>query len=360
MVVVTVLNAIVVLLAYLAKFRNYRFMLAFAFLLLAVVLGIRYNYGNDYLSYKYIFVHGESDENAKIELGWLFLMTLFRPIGFYGFVFVLTLIEHIILWDIIRRHVNPNWYWLAVFLYVFNSDYMLIGLSMMRQFLVMLLGFYAVEFAVKKRLGYFLLIISCGFLVHKITLLYMPLYFLPYATKLFSSKWMFVAVFVLMTVVFVSMMKIVEVIIPIINDTGEIYAMKYISDKVLNDEHSLGRRYIIHYAIYMLFLFRNFNKLDNYGKCVALEVVLGCFIIPFYNLFFLAIRLSWMFTIVEIISFPLLVSMEKKTILKYRTTFLFMIFVVLFEFRYIFNSETYGRHYQVFRTIFEAPDFYFI
>lgn len=358
MAVVTVVNFIVILMAYLARFEKNRLLLAWAFILLAVVLGIRYKYGNDYLSYRYIFVHGESDQNAEIEVGWLFLMTVFRPIGFYGFVLGLSLIEHFMLWDIIRRHVNPNWYWLAVFIYTFNSDYMLIGLSMIRQFFVMLLGFYAVELAMKKKIIPFLLIIIFGFLVHKATLLYSPLYFLPYITKLFSSKWMLIFVFAMMAVVFVSMMKIIEVIIPMINDTGEIYAMKYLSDKVLNDEHSLGRRYIIHYAVYMLFLFRNFNKLDKYGKCVALEVVLGCFIIPFYNLFFLAIRLSWMFTIVEIVSFPLLISLEKRAILKYGTTFLFMIFVVLFEFRYIFYSETYGRHYQVFRTIFEAPDFF--
>ena len=356
MIIITVLNIVVVILAFLARSDKYRFLLALAFLLLAFVLGIRFEYGNDYLNYKYIYVHGEADDAAEIEPGWLLLMYLFRPVGFYGFVFGLSVIEHLMLWDIIRRHLKPNYYWLATFFYVFNADYMLIGLSMMRQFLVMLLGFYALEMSIKKKIIPFFFIISCGFFIHKMSLLYLPLLGLPYVINLFSSKWMFLVLFVSMIIVFISMMQIIEIIIPIINDSGELYAARYLNDKVLNDNHSLGRRYIIQYAVYMFYLIRNYKNLfSSYEKCVALEVILGCFFLPFFNLFFLAIRLAWMFTIAEIISFPLLISKEKKMFVKYMFTFAYMLFVVVFEYRYIFYSETYGKYYQVFRTIFSAP-----
>ena len=91
MVVITTLNIVVVLMAYLARIEKHRYLLAWAFILLAFVLGIRYGYGNDFFAYKYMFDHGYPDAGYAddVEPGWFFINKLFRPFGFSAFVFIL-------------------------------------------------------------------------------------------------------------------------------------------------------------------------------------------------------------------------------------------------------------------------------
>ena len=245
MLVVTALNIIVVSMAFFARIDKYRYLLGWAFVLLAIILGIRYGYGNDFFSYKYMFDHGypEGGFADEVEPGWHILMRLFKPFGFSCLVFFLTAIEHIMLFDIIRRYVPPQYYWLAVCIYVFNPDYMLIGLSMMRQFLVQLIGLYAVGFAIKKKIIPFFAIVMMGFFIHKVALLFLPLFLLSYIR---TSKWLiFVGVFVAFYIVINNMLTIIETISQNIQATDMKYAQSYLNEEILNTNKSLEIKYSI-------------------------------------------------------------------------------------------------------------------
>lgn len=352
MVVITLLNIVVVIMSYLARVENHRSLLAWAFILMALVLGLRYGYGNDFFSYKYMFENGYpvSGFTDDVEPGWFLLNKLFKPFGFSAFVFFLTCVEHLMLYDLIRRYVPSKYYWLAVFIYVFNPDYMLIGLSMMRQFLVQLIGLYAVGFAVKKQIVPFLALILLGFFIHKVAILLLPLYFLPYIRPL--KWWMFILVFVALFVVINSMSAIIEVSIDSIQETGMKYADSYLNEEILSDNNSLGIRYIYHYLIYMLIFVFNINKLESFDKTYSWMVVIGVFFLPFAQLFPMAIRTSWIYTIAEIISLPLLFSKERIPIIKYGISFIFVLITLWIDYRSFWWSEIYGRYYENYYTIF--------
>ena len=212
MLVVTALNIIVVSMAYFARIEKYRYLLAWAFALLAIVLGIRYGYGNDFFSYKYMFDHGYPEQGfiEDVEPGWLLLNILFKPLGFSAMVFFLTCIEHLMIYDLIRRYVSPNYYWLALFIYLFNPWFMLIGLSMMRQFLVQILGFYAMESVYKKKILHFAFIVLIAISIHKIALLLIPLYLLPYISNWFSNSFLPLIVLLIIFVIAIKMDVIID------------------------------------------------------------------------------------------------------------------------------------------------------
>ena len=339
--------------SYLARFEKHRYLLAWAFILLISVLGIRYGYGNDFYNYKYIFDNPLDEEAQNVEPGWFLLNKLFRPFGFSTFVFFLTVIEQLMLYDIIRRYVPPQYFWFAVFLYVFNPNYMLMGLSMMRQFLVMLIGLYALEQATKRNFLRFLLLVAVGFTIHKVAVLLLPLYFLPIISTWIATKWWIsVVVLVGFYLVIQNMSGIIEQLSMLIMESGTKYASSYLNNSVLQDDNKLGLKYIIHYVVYFIVLIRNLKYLNSQHQIFAVDVLLGLFIIPFTVIFPMALRTSWMYTVAEIISFPLLIKQERIPIIKYGMLMIMIAITLLFEYRGLFNSEIYADHFRTFQTIF--------
>jgi hypothetical protein len=352
MVVITLLNIVVVIMAHLARFEKHRYLLAWAFVLLAFVLGVRYGYGNDYFSYKYMFDTGTPVQGfiEDVEPGWYFLMQLFKPFGFSSLVFLITCIEHLMLYDLIRRYIPANYYWLAMYIYVFNPWFMLIGLSMMRQFLVQILGFYAIECAYKRKLLHFVVIVVIAFSIHKIALLLVPLYFISYASKLFSGG-SFSVVLVLVAVVLATKLDvIIESLILFFEEGGMKYGESYLNESVISEEYRVNPKLIIRYLLYVLLLVRNLKSLNGVIKLFAIVVVLSVLFLPFATISPMAIRTSWIYAIVVIVSMPCLLQNERIPIIKYGAMFFFAL-LLLRDYQSHFISEIYGPYYANYYTI---------
>ena len=350
MIVITALNIVVVIMAYLARLEKYRFLLAWAFILLALVLGIRYDYGNDYQAYYDIF-YGKNGEEK--EIGWEFLCTFFRPIGFICFVLLLTIFEHILLYMQIKKHVQPNYFWIALFIYLFTNSYMLIGLSMMRQFLVMVMGFYLLELSYNRKRILFFCVLIVAILIHSMAFLMVLLYFIP-SIQLFISKHgklSVIASFFLFVTIFVYMGSFLSSLIDILSGTDNKYVSDYIGESLLFEENPLGVKNVIKWVTVVFLLIRNYPRLTDQEKMYPCAMILGYFIIPFYIYIGMAIRASWLFTIFEIFSIPFLLSREKVVLIKYGSIIL-LCFLTLYDYRNFFYSDIYGNYFIIYKTIF--------
>lgn len=81
---------------FVAIVMNYKIdkkVLKYAFVIVAIYLGIRYEYMYDYHGYYEYFLEVSDTSfnqvyNTHMEVGWYVINRLFAPIGFYGFVFV--------------------------------------------------------------------------------------------------------------------------------------------------------------------------------------------------------------------------------------------------------------------------------
>lgn len=338
--------------AYFARIEKYRYLLAWAFALLAIVLGVRYGYGNDFFNYKYMFDHGypEGGFADEVEPGWHFLMQLFKPFGFSSLVFFITCIEHLMLYDLIRRYIPANYYWLAMFIYVFNPWFMVIGLSMMRQFFVQILGFYAIEYAYKRKFFHFVIIVFIAVSIHKIALLLVPLYFIPYASKLLSGG-SFSVVMVLVAVLLATKLDvIIETLILFFEEGGMKYGESYLNESVISEEYRISPKLIMRYLLFVLLLIRNLKSLNGVVQLYAIVVVLSVLFLPFATISPMAIRASWVYAIVVIVGMPCLLQNERIPIIKYGAMFFFAL-LLLRDYQSHFISEIYGPYYANYYTI---------
>lgn len=363
MVVITLLNIVVVLMAYLSRDEKHRYLLLWAFLLLILVLGIRYGYGNDFFSYKYFFDHGSYEkESEDPDPGWGLLNKLFKPFGFSSMVFFLTVVEHLMLYDIIRRYIHPNYYWLALFIYLFNPYFMLIGLSMMRQFLVQILGFYAMEYAYKRKLLIFVLIVLICISIHKVGFLLVPLYLFSYVSKVSTKNMLllaFLPTIIAIVLMYVKMDLIIERLIELFGESGMKYGDSYLNSTVLSEEYRVNPKMVLRYVLYFVLLIRNYNFLpnSNASRLFAIEVTLGVLFIPFASISPMAIRVSWIYSMVVIIAMPFLIEHERSLKIRNAVMLVFSILLLRDYYNHFF-SDIWGAQYLKFYTIFSEYAIY--
>lgn len=157
MIETIVIGLICVFWAYLGRYRRLSWGFGAAMTILFVFLAIRYEWGNDYRQYIDKFTvynsideFNYSDPNERWEVGWIFLYRIFKPFGFFSLVIVLTAFEISVYYWFIKKYIPKEWYWFAVFIYVFNPNFMLTQSSMMRQTLAMCIVLLSIPYIYKK------------------------------------------------------------------------------------------------------------------------------------------------------------------------------------------------------------------
>lgn len=358
MLTIVILNITVVLLAFFAQFKNSRWLLGLAFIMLSVVLGIRYGLGNDYFGYYDTFKTSFGPiSNYNKEIGWFLINKFFHPIGFMGMVFVLTCFEHFLLYKIVKRHIPPRWYWFALFIYVFYYNYMLIGCTMMRQFLAMLIGLYAMESVGEKKWIRYILLSLFAFFIHKSSAALLLVIIVPELLKIVGKKFFFIGLAIVLVGVVSKAELIYEYVVNYLLINSDVNAFQeYFTSKNFEGVEGIGIRQSVIIILFFLLLFRNFDFISEKEKPYCLSVMISFFIIPFTFFLSIIVRLTWYFSIAEIVCYPLVVDKEKNFLLKHIAVMVYIVFT-LWSFLGFFTGETYGDYFIEFKTIFSAPNF---
>ena len=128
---------------------------------------------------------------------------------------------------------------------------------------------------------------------------------------------------------------------------------KNLSESDLSEEQRLDPKMLLRYAIYILLLVRNYNYLSDSdaGRYFSIVVTFGTLFIPFAVISPMAMRASWVYSIVVFIALPLLLKEERKAVIKYGSIF-FILFLLLREYEGHFISDIYGANYANYYTIF--------
>lgn len=159
MQIIIILNIIVVFIAFFARFKQVKYALEFSFFIIYLFTALRYNYGTDYSQYQFIFesvasyssIFSINSVNFETEKAWLIVCYFFKPIGFFGMIFVLSAFICYTYYAMIKKYVDVKYYWLAVLLYVFTIDIMLIQFSALRQAIAIALFLTSIRYLVEKR-----------------------------------------------------------------------------------------------------------------------------------------------------------------------------------------------------------------
>jgi hypothetical protein len=347
------LGIISITFAYLSKYKNIKWGLKASFALIFIFLAIRYYFGNDYHSYLEMFTEINKydsvnyfDKTLYAEPGWILLCRLFKPVGFYVMVAVLSLINCIVYYFFIKKNIPVQYYWLAIFLYIFSPGFMLIHLSAMRQSLSISIFLVSLNYLFKKDLIRYLLCITVASFIHTSALILFPIFLIG----LFNWKINRITGAILISV-FIALFVFGESIIPNINQFISNYFERY---EAYQGGSIVGTGIGVLYLSVLFCLTVCYERFQNKENEIAFKIAIISFMfIPLSLVLQLIGRVGMYFAPATIIVYPLIVLSFKKPI--YKTIFVsILLFMTLYEFFQFFSSETFKGAYGTYHTIFSS------
>ncbi len=325
-----------------------------SFILIFLFLALRFEYGNDYIGYYDRF----NQVNIKsffrwfpyMELGWLSLIILFKPFGFFSMVFFLAIINCVIYYWLIVKYVDKTYYWFALFIYYLDSNFFLIHLSAMRQSIGIAIFLFSLKYILQKKYLKSIALLFLAVSFHASALFLLPILFLSvlvYQKRINSIR---IAVILL---IFISLFLCGEILKPtLLTLVKSLFGHKYLIYLKLSDSKPEIINIVTYTGLLFVILFY-YNKLNDEFKLFANLLIVGFFIIPISFIIPLSIRLAYYFLPLSIVLYPYLTNLIKPILTKqiFVVVVVTVIFVRLFTF---LNSSTYGPHYERYNTIFTA------
>lgn len=319
---------------------------------------IRYNYGNDYISYLESFKEINSiedfdffNEATHFEPGWLILCKLFNSIGFFGLVIFLSLLNSLMIYKFIKKYIPKELFWLAVFIYLFTPNLFLVQLSTMRQTLVILIFTFSSSYISQKKLIPFLICITIGFSFHTSALILLPTYFLGYFKLRVSKIAIIIIIALYINFIFIAneiLAPFIEILTLAFHEGYKVYDTK--------GEVVTGFGLIFNILLLIFFLYMS-NYLPQKEKFIFNISLCGFLITPFALQVELIARLGFYFETFHIILLPLLFLYNRNVFLKYSITSIYCLFLLYLFFSF-FQSPISKDYYNTYQTIFSAEQWY--
>ncbi|HEY5368242.1 MAG TPA: EpsG family protein [Hanamia sp.] len=358
MVATLLVGIISVLFAFLAKYKETKWGLIASFTVIFIFLALRYDFGNDYMGYLEGFnnvnSYGEINYFGKYynyEIGWLVLIRLFHNYGFFSMVGFLALLNCIIYYRFIKKYVEVKYYWLAVFIYVFDPRFMLIQASAMRQSLAIGIFILSIDYIYKKDLIRFALCIGIASLYHSSALILFPAYFLGFIHKK-GNKYSGMLLFG----IFISLFLFPASFASYINSVIAAYFQKY--EIYQGAAGTIGTGIGVLYASGMFLLVLFYDKFQSGQHALLFKIAIVSFLfIPLSLMIALISRVGMYFTPSIIIVYPRILKSINST--AYKVIFIIPFFLVTgYVFVTFFNSELWRTNYGVYKTIFSVTNLF--
>jgi hypothetical protein len=357
MIVTIILGLFSILFAYLSKHKNTQWGLKVSFALIFLFLALRYNFGNDYEGYLEGFIRiGQYDQvnfndfALLYEPGWVLLNWLFKPIGFFAMTAVLALASCVVYYRFVARYVPVKYYWLAIFMYVFYPDFMLVHSSAMRQSIAIMLFVLSLDYLYKREALRYFLCIGLAALFHFTAIILAPIYLLTYLnhkiTKIYGV--IFVSIFIFLFLAGESLTPYFKLIISSFSEKYEFYQ----DAGIVNS----GFGFLYYLALFILILY--FERLQNREVALVFKIAIFSFLfMPLTLIIEMISRLGMYFAPATIIAYPNIFKSIKKPICK--TAFIaILISVTIYQFYQFFHSDTYKEFFGIYQTILSAPQWY--
>lgn len=349
--------------AYLSRFKSCKYGLEFAFFILVIFMGVRYEFGNDYAAYMRMFYENTSGNlvfhsyfidilsSENSEFGWMFINMLFKPFGFFTMVFVITCFEYYVLYKLIKKYVSPRWYWFAIFLFTFNSGLMLTGGSMMRQYLAMTILLLSINYLIEGKLIKYIACILISSTIHTSSLFLIPFYWIRLIPQTISNR-----SFVAMVISAFTYHKIASYLFVILISyllSSTIFERYGIYDGEARKAEGMGLGVLYYYCLFFIAL-KSGTYLTRNEYLLTLFSSLYILIIPFSELFPLAGRLGYYFTYFSVISLPLLAAKMPSRLGAILLVIVSIVFVLKLWYSF-FYSDVWRDTMMEYKSIFSAP-----
>ena len=360
---------------YLLKFGSKENSLRLSLIVITLFLAIRYGWGNDYFTYIRIYeeLYGvglsiqELSWNSKnSEWGWALINRIgdLSGIGFFGIVIVLSIFQNIIIYIFIKRNVTPQFYALALIMYVTNILLFAIGSSMMRQqvCIISYLGVFLLMQEEQKKIKNLLIsiaiILFCS-TIHSSNiamLLTLPLYYIKFKGNKSSMT-----LVIVMTIAYIVWSYLGprlfqnSTVISLLNQSEELSSyVDYINENSASSTgYRIGFRDIFRAGL-CAFLAYNIRIMKREEQLLSLFFIISMFFEPLERVVVMISRYNSYFVATSIVVWPVIIKyINNKT---YKTVVITLQFLfILASMLQFFNDPLWSKGFGEYHTIFEVP-----
>ena len=370
MIAVVILG--IICMSLMALFKDKEKGLTGAFLVATIFLCIRYEWGNDYASYLSSFfdynsfsfglfnIESSGSLRGHNEYGWVILNRLFGKlgVGFFGFVMVISIFENWILYHMVKKYVNPKYYWVAVFFWVFSTSFC-VNASMIRQYFCICLYMIVADLMIQKKVKGYLLwaigIILLGSTVHRsfiVMIISLPLFYIHIIRNRISIIWISAIVIVFVIWSFVGRSITAPLMLNILEDNEELSDyMNYVElggDISVNTGLGMLFRYIL-LVVWILLL----PKIEKEKQSFVILIIASYFFDVIRGITPMASRLTLYLTALSMICWTFMLDVLKKWPWLYGVLILEVIMLATSFIRF-FYSPVWIDNFLYYHTIFEA------
>lgn len=363
-----IVSVISILLTILDSKRILKDGMLYAFIILTFIACIRYDYGNDYISYmndfdrigryslSYIFSEQESLQYSDPlfkDIGAVTLFRILHPLGFYFFIALVSLFQGYVFYQFIKENVSRDDYWIALFIYLFNFNFYVLPMSMIRQGLVISLFVWSWHFIRQGKLLIPILITLIGITIHKSSVILLPFVFIKYIP---FSKGKIISFFLL------SLMVLFMIGSGLLNSIySEISNLEAFTIYAGYEEEGGSKmgiiRKIITYTPFSVALFYiGNNKFSTTNRALAALSCIGILILPFTTIVHLISRLCYYFDIFTVVAIPISFHVITNRLVRYLMLGLIMA-TLFYQYCDLFFNSVYTERFMEFHTIWSDLKF---
>ena len=362
----------VLLLSLITPKKNKKTITIVIFLFLALLWGFQYDMAvdwdvnvNRWLS---VNVSKSYAQDVELEPFYVFIMSLSKPIGCYGF-FIFTALSSMSVIFLIYKQILP-FESLFLFLITFICDennYMWLSNSNRQTWAIMFFMIAIYIMSTKAQLNirnkYFL--ISTSFIImavftHRSSILVIPVLFLPfYVEKIRSNKYLYIFIIIEILSFYVDLTSFATVTDIFLSSNSYLEDYHHYAEEIAERDKSIIQQSI--YLILNLLLVINFNNFKKEEKIVAISSMVFFSLQGFvmYN----ALRALLYYRIYVAFAIPMLYlslksRYEDKSLFKVSSLSFISVYVAYMIFRYI-NDVEGGENfdgYSVFKTLFSVQN----
>lgn len=355
-------SIIALLLAYLESIGKLKHGMVVGFIIMTILEAIRYNYGNDYMSYYADFIsYTNSSFNFQDiisdykEPGWVLLCWVFKPIGgFFMMMAAFAVIQNSIVYRSIKRYVEKQWWLLSFAIYILTVNYYLLSFSMIRQSFVVFLFIGLWPYIERKKWWIALLVLLLCSFVHSSAIILLPFAFWGFL-PVNKGRIVGLVYAIILLFLWFSQDKVNSIFqyALSLNDTLDEYATTYGERDI---DVGFGVGFIINMIPFVLsitFLISKSNHITIAQKRMVALAAVSYLILPFGQIIHLVARLGIYFGVFTILTIPHIYGSIKNVFIR---NGLLVLFVLIMVYSYIsfFNSEIYGERYATFHSIFSV------
>lgn len=363
MIVLIIASIIALLCVYLKQRKKYVYGLEAAFIITTILAAIHYDFGPDYMVYYGFFNNWTRNVELSFNLsdmqevfkdpGWVILCLLFKPIGFFGMVAVLSVVQNYIYYSFIKKNVPINYWTLAFFIYVFTMDLYPMNMSMMRQGLAVALFVYALPKIFEKKWLPAILPLLLAISIHKTALALLPFLLLGFL-RINRGKVFSVALLSLFLFMVFNRENLGFILKPL-------DAFEDISEKLERSAVSYGQLdsfgvgfalKSIPFVIGLWYIWKG-DKRNSYNKSLVSVASIGFLFIPLAAQVYMLQRMYIYFQALTIATVPVSYSVIKEKGVRLLLYAVF-VFMTLLEYSTLITAPSFARAFSEFHTIFEV------